>query len=111
MVAYTHRAHHKTAFLASYLLPISEVLSFDECVAYLNQAVTARLAQALRDGAGFSRPYPTLDDFDFVKGVAEERRMVLAGVRAQENTWWMAKDRFGMLRDRDDRDIVVGMWS
>ncbi|SPQ20429.1 4e640afd-b039-48fa-a279-2a25650c8807 [Thermothielavioides terrestris] len=83
---YTNRPHHHARFLASHLLPISRVLSFDETVAYLNEAIAARLAGVLARGGGgdsargVARTFPTLDDFDVVRAVAEGRRRVLEGV-------------------------------
>ncbi|KAK4242206.1 hypothetical protein C8A03DRAFT_11567 [Achaetomium macrosporum] len=86
-------------FLACHLLP-SEVRSFDETVAYLNEAIVARLAGVLERGGkgdgvkGVARTFPTLDDFDVVRGVAERRRMVLEGFEG------LGVDSFGLVRDR-----------
>jgi hypothetical protein len=102
--SYTLRPHHHQKFLACHLLPISEVLSFDETVAYLNEALVARLAGVLERGKGYgygdrltkgvARPFPTLDDFDVVRGLAERRRKVLAGFEG------LGVDSFGLVRDR-----------
>ncbi|KAH6613475.1 hypothetical protein F5144DRAFT_634058 [Chaetomium tenue] len=103
--AYTTRPHHSPSFLTSHLLPISEVFSFDETVAYLNQAVVARLAGVLARGGrgdrtrGVGRTWPTLDDFDFVRGLAEVRRGVFAEMGGGGGSG-LGLDRFGMVRDR-----------
>ena len=86
------------------------MLSFDETVAYLNQAVIARLAGVVANGGrgdrtrGVGRTWPTLDDFDFVRGVAEVRRGVLGnGGFGEGGVRGLGLDRFGMVRDRVGR--------
>lgn len=93
--AFAHRTHHNTHFLTSHLLPVSRHLSFDEMVAALNQAIAARLDR------GGGKTYPTLDDFDFVRGVAVVRGRVVAGREGVLGVDW-----FGILRDRGGGEIV-----
>ncbi|KAH6620810.1 hypothetical protein B0J18DRAFT_410650 [Chaetomium sp. MPI-SDFR-AT-0129] len=101
--SYVSRTHHSPAFLAGHLLPISEVLSFEEVVAYLNQAVVGRLAReegmgmgggkGMGNGGKRLRTWPVLDDYDVVREMAVVRGRVVGG-------FGLGVDRFGMLRDR-----------
>ncbi|KAK4141154.1 uncharacterized protein C8A04DRAFT_31251 [Dichotomopilus funicola] len=101
--SYVSRTHHSPAFLAGHLLPISDVLSFEEVVAYLNQAVVGRLAReegmgmgggkGMGNGGKRLRTWPVLDDYDVVREMAVVRGRVVGG-------FGLGVDRFGMLRDR-----------
>lgn len=89
---YVLRPHHNANFLSLHLLPISAVLSFEETVAYVNEAIVARLSGCGGGGGGrAARTYPTLDDFDRVRAAAAMRREVFAG-------GGLRVDRFGMVR-------------
>ncbi len=92
--AFAHRTHHNTHFLTSHLLPISRHLSFDEMVGAVNMAIAGRLDRERAGNGGGGKTYPTLDDFDFVRGVAMVRGRV---VREREG---LGVDWFGILRDR-----------
>ncbi|GAB1313493.1 hypothetical protein MFIFM68171_03703 [Madurella fahalii] len=94
---YTYKHHHSHHFLQSYLQPISQVLGFDEAVAYLNQAIVERLAGSGGRG-GDGRTYPTLGDFEKVRGVAGLRREVWERFE-RDGGGLLRMDRFGMVRD------------
>ena len=68
----------------------------------MNMAIAARLDRDRGGNGGGGKTYPTLDDFDFVRGVAMVRGRV---VREREG---LGVDWFGILRDRGKGEGVRG---
>ncbi|KAK3320660.1 hypothetical protein B0T19DRAFT_244911 [Cercophora scortea] len=104
---YAMQERHKETFLVHYLAPISEVFSFDEMTAFLNQHIAARLLVAAAEGEEAkkaAKQYSTVEDFTYVAALVKERKWVF-------DEFILHKDRFGMIRDdvreRARREMVA----
>ncbi|KAK3387502.1 hypothetical protein B0H63DRAFT_509286 [Podospora didyma] len=74
---FANRSPHTEAFLANYLLPISEVLSFTEVMCHVNASIDDRLLEVHtdKDDDGKLYTYPTLVDYRIALERANKRKV------------------------------------
>ncbi|KAK4189860.1 hypothetical protein QBC35DRAFT_122679 [Podospora australis] len=88
---------HTHKFLTYTLLTISEVFSYEEMLAYLNEHIVSRIVAARQKGMlGQEKTYPVMEDYEKIVGKVRERKEVLEGAFG---IGVMGIDRFGMVRD------------
>ncbi|KAK4228931.1 hypothetical protein QBC38DRAFT_360743 [Podospora fimiseda] len=87
--SYIMQPRHTGRFLAEYLLPISETLTWEEMVAYLNEGILDRIIDSSQEE---KKRYMITGDFERVRSVALRRRQVIDGGGK------LRMDRWGMLR-------------